>query len=157
MMAAPVQRLARARLADDAQDLTGRNLERNVVEGDQGRVPRRKLDAQVSTFRAAQRSSASHFAATSGGRATTHRLLVINLHREVVRQPVSFTRDQVIARAWRTAELDRALVAVAAGRGRCGTLHGHLRTPGSTSTGLNTVSLPSTRTIRTGCVSIEER
>src|SRR5262249_39495513 len=43
----PGERLSRARLADHAEHLAGRDFERDVVERQQGRVPRRELDAQV--------------------------------------------------------------------------------------------------------------
>src|SRR5258708_34983766 len=41
------QRLAGARFADDAQNLAGGDVERHVVDGEQGAAPRRELDAQV--------------------------------------------------------------------------------------------------------------
>src|SRR5476651_2333555 len=44
------ERFARARLAHDAQHFTGRNVERDVVDREQGAAPRRKLDAEVLHF-----------------------------------------------------------------------------------------------------------
>src|SRR5712672_695844 len=45
------QRLAGPRFTDDAQDLAGRDVERHIVDGQQGAAPRRELDAQVLYFK----------------------------------------------------------------------------------------------------------
>src|SRR5664279_4401307 len=44
------QRLARARLADDAEDLAGRDVERHVVERNQTAAPAGKLDTQPANL-----------------------------------------------------------------------------------------------------------
>ena len=44
------QRLAGARLADHAEDLARRDVERDVVEREQRAAPGRELDAQVADF-----------------------------------------------------------------------------------------------------------
>ena len=99
------QRLARARLADDAQDLARRDRERDVVEREQGPAARGELDPEMADVKQRVGHAAS---GGSGGRAAAHRLLMVDADREVAGQATALHRDQVVAGARRHVQRERA-------------------------------------------------
>ena len=125
------QRLAGARLADDAEDLAGRDLERDVVERDQRPAARGELDPEMANVKQRVGHAAS---GRSGGRAAAHRLLMVDADREVVCQGRALHRDQVVAGARRDLERHRALLADPAGAARRALDRDLARSPGRPGT-----------------------